>query len=62
MVKKAFTTRFDESVLALAERVAAAERRSVTSVLEVALLDYADRKGINLDDPRHDSAAVCTGD
>ena len=46
MVKQRFTTRFDDSVLALAERVADAERRSVTSVFEVALLDYAERKGI----------------
>ena len=32
--------------MALAQRVADAERRSVTSVFEVALIDYAGRKGI----------------
>jgi hypothetical protein len=41
MAKKPFTTRLDEHVLALAQRIAEAERRSVTSVIEVALLDYA---------------------
>ena len=46
MAKKSFTTRFDVAVLALAEQVAAAERRSITSVFEMALLDYAGRKGI----------------
>ena len=46
MAKKPFTTRIDEAVLALAQRVADAERRSVTSVFEVALIDYAERKGI----------------
>ena len=45
MVKKAFTTRLDETVLAAAQRVADAERRSVTNVIEVALLEYAERKG-----------------
>ena len=48
MAKKPFTTRIDEAVLALAQRVADAERRSVTSVFEVALIDYAERKGIAL--------------
>lgn len=43
MAKQRFTTRFDEEVLALAERLATSERRSVTSVFEVALLDYAKR-------------------
>jgi hypothetical protein len=51
MAKKPFTTRIDEAVLALAQRVADAERRSVTSVFEVALIDYAGRKGLAIDTP-----------
>ena len=51
MTKKPFTTRIDEAVLALAQRVADAERRSVTSVFEVALIDYAARKGMTPSTP-----------
>jgi len=50
MAKKSFTTRLDESVLATAQRVAEAERRSVTSVIEIAVLKYANTLGINTDD------------
>nr|WP_222529334.1 hypothetical protein [Azospirillum sp. 412522] len=46
MAKKPFTTRIDEDVLVLAHRVAEAERRSVTAVIELALLEYAEKKGI----------------
>ena len=45
MAKKAFTTRVDEEVLLLAQRIAEAERRSVTSVIEVAVLAYARSRG-----------------
>lgn len=47
MPKKAFTTRLDADVLALAQRLAEAERRSVTSVLEVALIEYARARGLD---------------
>ncbi|TPL38879.1 toxin-antitoxin system HicB family antitoxin [Mesorhizobium sp. B2-4-6] len=45
-MKKPFTTRLDPSVLALAERIADTERRSVTAVIEIALIEYAERRGI----------------
>jgi hypothetical protein len=51
MVKKPFTTRLDEHVLALAQRIAKAERRSVTSVIEIALLDYAAKVGVSSERP-----------
>jgi hypothetical protein len=38
MSKKPFTTRIDEQILVLAQRLADAERRSVTSLIEVAVL------------------------
>ncbi|WP_159013569.1 hypothetical protein [Acidisoma sp. S159] len=46
MVKKPFTTRIDEEVLALAQRIADVERRSVTSLIEVAILDYGAKQGL----------------
>ncbi|WP_353029335.1 ribbon-helix-helix protein, CopG family [Mesorhizobium sp. M1004] len=51
MPKKPFTTRLDPSVLALAEKLAAAERRSVTAVIELALIEYAERRGIKPQEP-----------
>ena len=48
MAKKPWSTRLDEEVLALAQRVADAERRSVTAVFEVAVIEYAERRGIRL--------------
>lgn len=45
MGKKPFTTRLDEDVLELAQRLAEAERRSVTSLIEVAIIEYAARRG-----------------
>ena len=45
MVKKPFTTRIDERVFALAQKLADAERRSVTSLIEMAILEYAERRG-----------------
>jgi hypothetical protein len=47
MVKKPFTTRLDEDVLALAQRIAEAERRSITSAIEVALIEHAAKIGIS---------------
>ena len=41
MVKKPFTTRLDEEVIDIAQAIAIRERRSVTSVIEVAVMDYA---------------------
>ena len=46
MAKRPFTTRIDEAVLALAQRLAEVERRSVTSVIELSILEYAERRGI----------------
>jgi hypothetical protein len=46
MSKKPFTTRIDEEVLAIAQRLADSERRSVTSLIEVAVLAYATRHGV----------------
>jgi predicted transcriptional regulator len=46
MPKKPFTTRIDEEILGLAQRLAEADRRSVTTVIELAILEYAERRGI----------------
>jgi predicted transcriptional regulator len=43
MVKKPFTTRIDDKVLELAQQLADVERRSVTSLIEVAILEYSER-------------------
>ncbi|MER8555033.1 hypothetical protein NKH37_23070 [Mesorhizobium sp. M1217] len=48
MTKKPFTTRLDPPVLVLAQQLAEAERRSVTSVIELALIEYAERRGIKI--------------
>jgi hypothetical protein len=45
MGKKPFTTRIDDKVLEVAQRLADAERRSVTSLIEVAVLEY-DKRGV----------------
>lgn len=45
MVKKPFTTRIDEAIINLAQKMAAAERRSVTSLIEIAIIEYAERRG-----------------
>jgi hypothetical protein len=45
MVKRPFSTRIDEAVLELAQRLADTERRSVTSLIEVAILEYSERRG-----------------
>jgi hypothetical protein len=46
MAKRPFTTRIDPEVLALAQRIAAAERRSITAVIEMAVLEYARKRGL----------------
>jgi hypothetical protein len=48
MGKRPFTTRIDEEVLALARRMAATERRSVTALIEIAVLEYATRRSVTL--------------
>ncbi|QNT79290.1 hypothetical protein [Entomobacter blattae] len=40
MAKKPFTTRLDEEVLRAATKIAEKERRSITSVIEIAVLEY----------------------
>jgi hypothetical protein len=46
MIKKAFTTRIDTDVLDIAQRLADEERRSVTSVIEVAVIAYHRQKAM----------------
>jgi hypothetical protein len=46
MGKKPFTTRMDEEVMMLAQRLAILERRSVTSLIEISVLEYAARRGV----------------
>ena len=46
MAKRAFTTRLDENVLEVAQLLAAMERRSVTSVMELAVLEYGRSRGV----------------
>ncbi|WP_155922439.1 MULTISPECIES: ribbon-helix-helix protein, CopG family [unclassified Mesorhizobium] len=53
MIKKPFTTRLDPSVLALAEQLAESERRSVTAVIELALIEYAERRGVKARDVKN---------
>ena len=45
MAKSGFTMRFDDDVRAVAEAVAEAERRTLTNLIEVALMEYATRRG-----------------
>ncbi len=44
MGKRPFTTRIDEAVMELAQRMAKAERRSVTALIEIAVIEYAERR------------------
>ena len=46
MTKKPFTTRLDPAILALAQELADVDRRSITAVIEVALIEYAERRGL----------------
>jgi len=58
MGKKPFTTRIDEDVLAAAQKLAQQERRSVTSVIEVAVLEYAARKAVDMPGKRGTKTAT----
>ncbi|WP_435656318.1 ribbon-helix-helix protein, CopG family [Brucella pituitosa] len=42
MTKKPFTTRLDPQVLELAQQLAKSERRSITAIIELALMEYAE--------------------
>ena len=46
MAKKAFTTRIDPAILALAQKLAELDRRSITAVIEIAILEYAESRGL----------------
>jgi hypothetical protein len=59
MSKKPFTTRMDEDVLAIAQRLATIERRSVTSLIEIAVLEYAARHSVPL--PPQDEIQLQSG-
>jgi hypothetical protein len=48
MVKRPFTTRIDGYVLEVAQKLADAERRSVTALIEIAVLEYAERRGAGI--------------
>ena len=48
MSKQRFTTRIDADVLAFAARLAADERRSVTAIMEIAVIEYGERRGLSL--------------
>ena len=39
-----FTMRFDPEIRKLAEQIADAERRSLTNLIEVAILEYAEKR------------------
>lgn len=51
MTKKPFTTRLDPEVLSLAQKLADLDRRSVTAIIEVALIEYAERRGMAVGKP-----------
>ena len=51
MAQTQFTVAIDESVLALAQRIADAEHQPIGSVFEAALIDYAGRKGLAIETP-----------
>lgn len=48
MAKKSFSTRFDGDVLDVAQRLAEMERRSLTALIEIAVLDYGERRGVKV--------------
>lgn len=48
MVKQPLTTRLDANVLALAKQLAEAERRSMTAIIELAVIEYARARGLGL--------------
>lgn len=41
-------------MLALAEQLAVTERRSVTAVIELALIEYAERRGFKAQEVKND--------
>ena len=61
MGKTSFTTRLDADVLDLARRLAIADRRSVTAVIEVAVLEYGKHRGLFLPQHQPDDDAPATG-
>ncbi|WP_244538156.1 helix-turn-helix transcriptional regulator [Mesorhizobium sp. YR577] len=46
MTTKPFTTRLDPVILLLAQKFTEKDRRPVTAVIEIALIEYAGRRGI----------------
>lgn len=62
MTKKPFTTRLDPAILGLAQHIAAIERRSVTSVIEIALVEYGARHGFNVSDNERGYSIQSSGD
>ena len=51
MARTQFTVVLDESVLALAQRLADAEHQTIGSVFEAALIEHAGRKGLAVETP-----------
>ena len=51
MVRKSFAARIDERVLDIAHRLAAAENLSVTTLVEMAILQYAAQRGVPIPNP-----------
>ena len=45
MSKPNFTMRLDPEIREIVERVATAERRSLTNTIEIAILEYAEGRG-----------------
>jgi hypothetical protein len=45
MSRRPISARMDVRVLAIARRLAASENRSITTIFELALLEYAERRG-----------------
>lgn len=54
MTKQNFTTRIDTKAMALARKVAATERRSVTNLIEVLIFERAEKLGIEPEDEPED--------
>lgn len=54
MSKKPFTTRLDPELLELAKKIAKAERRSVTAIIELAIIEYAAKRAPEFSDRNND--------
>lgn len=54
MSKKPFTTRIDPELLELAKKIAKAERRSVTAIIELAIIEYAAKRNCEYSDRNND--------